>query len=120
MLLALIIFVPFIAALFCLLAQSRRLMEWLNILAFAATLIFGIQLLGEILLHGVVTEWSEFFYADALSAWMVLLVSAVSLSTSLYAGRYFRRDVAAHAVTAGRVKEYLDRKSTRLNSSHEW
>src|SRR6185312_16925649 len=102
-----IIFVPLATALFCLLAKSRRFMEWLNILAFATTLVFGIQLLGEVLLRGVVTEWNEFFYADALSAWMVLLISVVSLSTSLYAGRYFRRDITANAVTAGRVKEYF-------------
>ena len=55
----------------------------------------------------VVTEWDEFFRADALSAWMVLLISVVSLGTSLYAGRYFRRDLAAGAVTAGRVKEFF-------------
>lgn len=107
MLLIPIIFVPFVVALLCLAARTRRLMEWLNILAFATTLVLGIQLLGEVLLRGVVTEWNEFFYADALSAWMVLLISAVSLSTSLYAGRYFRRDIAANAVTTGRVKEYF-------------
>jgi hydrogenase-4 component F len=38
---------------------------------------------------------------------MVLLISAVSLGTSLYAGRYFRRDLAAGVVTAGRVKEFF-------------
>jgi hydrogenase-4 component F len=82
-------------------------MEWINILAFAATLALGVQLLHEVLAHAVVTEWREFFYADALSAWMVLIISAVSLGTSLYAGRYFRRDLAAGVVTAGRVKEYF-------------
>ena len=55
----------------------------------------------------MVTEWEEFFRADALSAWMVLLISVVSLGTSLYAGRYFRRDLAAGAVTPGRVKEFF-------------
>ena len=55
----------------------------------------------------VVTEWEEFFRADALSAWMVLLISVVSLGSSLYAGRYFRRDLAAGVVTAGRVKEFF-------------
>jgi formate hydrogenlyase subunit 3/multisubunit Na+/H+ antiporter MnhD subunit len=50
----------------------------------------GIALLRRVLARGVVTEWGEFLYADALSAWMVLLISVVSLATSLYAGRYFR------------------------------
>ena len=107
-LLTLILLVPLAAALLCLLTPSRwrRLMEWINILAFAATLALGVRLLPEVLAHTVVTEWNQFFYADALSSWMVLLISAVSLGSSLYAGRYFRRDVAAGVVTAGRVKEF--------------
>lgn len=107
MLLTPIIAIPFTAGLLCLFARSRRLMEGLNVLAFAATLALGLQLLQEVLAHNVVTEWDQFFYADALSAWMVLLVSAVSLGTSLYAGRYFRRDLASGAVTPGRVKEFF-------------
>ena len=95
MLLTPILVIPPAAALLCLLVRSRRLMEGLNMLAFAATLALGIRLLHEVLARTVVTEWKEFFYADALSAWMVLLISAVSLATSLYAGRYFRRDLAA-------------------------
>jgi len=107
MLLMPIIFIPLAAALVCLVARSARWMEWLNVLAFAATSFFGIRLLGEVLARGVVTEVGEFFYADALSAWMVLLISVVSLGTSLYAGRYFRRDLAAQQMTAGRIKEYF-------------
>ena len=38
---------------------------------------------------------------------MVLLISVVSLGTSLYAGRYFRRDLAAGRCHAGRVKEFF-------------
>ena len=37
---------------------------------------------------------------------MVLLISVVSLATSLYAGRYFRRDLADGVVTARRVREF--------------
>src|ERR1017187_3088235 len=107
MLLTPILLIPLAAALLCLLVRWRWLMEGLNILAFAATLALGVRLLQEVLAHTVVTEWKDFFYADALSAWMVLLISAVSLGSSLYAGRYFRRDLAAGVVTAGRIKEFF-------------
>ena len=73
-----ILIIPLAAALLCLLVRWRRLMEWINILAFAATLALGIRLFHEVLARTVVTEWKEFFYADALSAWMVLLISAVN------------------------------------------
>jgi hydrogenase-4 component F len=98
---------PLIAALFCLAVQSRRLMEVANIVAFGAALGLGIRLIGMVLLERVVFECQEFLRCDALSAWMVLLISVVSLASSLYAGRYFRRDLAQGALTAGRVKEFF-------------
>jgi hydrogenase-4 component F len=107
-LLAPILVVPAVAGLLCLLVRSRRVMELANIAAFAIALALGVQLLQRVQAPPhVVTEWEEFFRADALSAWMVLLIGIVSLSTSLYAGRYFRRDLAAGTVTPGRVKEFF-------------
>ena len=105
--LALILFVPFVAGLACLWAPSRRVMAALNVLAFGATLALGIALLPQVLDRRVVSEWNEFLCADALSTWMVLLISTVSLSTSLYAGRYFQRDLEHQAVTPARVREFF-------------
>lgn len=107
MLLTPILLVPLVAGLACLLVRSRRVMEGLNVLAFAIALALGLRLLPQVLAASVVAEWKEFLSADALSAWMVLLISVVSLATSLYAGRYFRRDLAAGVVTAGRVREFF-------------
>jgi hydrogenase-4 component F len=107
MLLTLILLVPLVAGLVCLVVPSRRLMEWLNVLSFAAALALGVRLLHQVVARNLVSEWGEFLYADALSAWMVLLISAVSLGTSLYAGRYFRRDLAAGTATAGRVRQFF-------------
>ena len=106
-LLTLILVAPAAAGLACLLPVPRRVMSSLNALAFGATLVFGIMLVQRVLAHGVVSEWNEFFYADALSAWMVLLISAVSLGSSLYAGRCFQRELAAGAVTTGRAREFF-------------
>ena len=101
-----ILLVPAAAALLCLAVRSRRLMEWANIFAFAVTLGLSLRLLQQVPRCGVLTQCQEFFRADALSAWMTLLISVVSLGTSLYAGRYFRRDLVEGAVTPGRVKEF--------------
>lgn len=102
-----ILLTPAGAALLCLLIRSRRVMEWINVAAFAATVCLGVRLLGAVLARRVVTEANDFFRADALSAWMVLLISVVSLGSSLYAGRYFRRDVAEGVLTPARVKEFF-------------
>ena len=105
--LTLLLAAPVAAALFCLVVRSRRAMEAANILAFGTALAAGVGLLGEVLERQVVTEWGEFLRADALSAWMVLLISVVSLGSALYAGRYFRRDLAAGTVGPGRVREFF-------------
>ncbi len=103
-----ILVVPALAALVCLLTRSRRVMAFVNVLSFGITVALGLQLLLTVQVPPyVVTECGEFFRADALSVWMVLLISVVSLGSSLYAGRYFERDLAAEAVTSGRVKEFF-------------
>ncbi|HOX57604.1 MAG TPA: proton-conducting transporter membrane subunit [Candidatus Paceibacterota bacterium] len=102
-----ILVAPIVAGLLCLLLPSRRAMALTNVLGFAVTLGLSLQLLPAVLQPPyAVTECDEFFRADALSAWMALLISVVSLGSALYAGRYFRRDLAAQAVTPGRVKEF--------------
>jgi hydrogenase-4 component F len=106
-LLSLLLVVPAAAGLACGFVRSRRVMAALGVLAFGTTLGLGVALLRAVLARGIVTEWNEFLRADALSAWMVLLISAVSFATSLYAGRYFQRDLAAGAVTPGQVRKFF-------------
>ncbi|HEX9048835.1 MAG TPA: proton-conducting transporter membrane subunit [Verrucomicrobiae bacterium] len=102
-----ILLMPLAASLGCWLAPGRRMMAALNVLAFGVTLALGILLAQQVLARGAVTEWGEFLRADALSAWMVLLISAVSLGSSLYAGRYFERDLELGLVSPVRVREFF-------------
>jgi hydrogenase-4 component F len=104
--LTLILLVPLVAGLACLLVPSRRVMAALSVLAFGVTLALGMALVHRVLELGVVTEWGEFLYADALSAWMVLVISVVSLGSAIYAVGYLRRDLAEGAVTERRFREF--------------
>jgi hydrogenase-4 component F len=108
MLLTTILCMPFVIGLLCLFARPRGLVESLNIAGFAAALLFAVKLLKTVLLNNgaAMAEWNEFLRADALSAWMVLLISVVSLATSLYAVRYFRRDLADAVVSERRFREF--------------
>src|SRR5438445_6066035 len=96
MLLISILVVPLAVALLCLFARPRGLVESLNIAGFVSVLVLGVKLFQTVLANerNGVTSWDGFLRADALSAWMVLLISIVALATSLYAVRYFRRDLA--------------------------
>ena len=101
-----ILIVPLLAGLLCLVVRSRRVMAALGVLAFSATLGLGIALVYQVLARGVVTEWGGFLSADALSAWMVLLISVVSLASAIYAVGYLRRDLDDGAVTERRFREF--------------
>lgn len=107
MLLTLILLVPVIAGLGSLLIRSHRIMASLNVFVFVFEVALGLRLLEQVLARTTVTEWKDFLSADALSAWMVMLISIVSLGSSVYGTRYFRRDLAEGAVTPGRVKEFF-------------
>jgi hydrogenase-4 component F len=108
MMLISILGVPLIVALLCLFARPRALVESLNIAGFVCVLLLGIKLFQTVLTNGGngVTAWDEFLRADALSAWMVLLISIVSLASSLYAVRYFRCDLADATLTERRFREF--------------
>src|SRR5712691_8786077 len=108
MLLILIPCVPFVVGLVCLFVRPRALVEPLNIAGFVSVLILGVKLVRTVVANNgdAVTDWNEFLRADALSAWMVLLISIVSLATSLYAVRYFRRDLADAVVNERRFREF--------------
>lgn len=108
MLLTSILCVPLGVGLLCLLARPRGVLELLNVAGFAVLLTLGVKVVKIVLATdgGVCTAWGEFLRADALSAWMVLLIAVVSLASSLYAVRYFRRDLADATVTERRFREF--------------
>jgi hydrogenase-4 component F len=108
MLLTAIVGVPFVVGLLCLFARPRGLLEFLNIAGFLGVLVLGVKLFKTVVARqgNTFSEWGAFLRADALSAWMVLLISVVSLATSIYAVHYFRRDLAAAAVNERRFREF--------------
>ncbi len=108
MLLISLVFVPAVVGLLCVFARPRALVESLNIAAFLSGLLLGVKLIRTVLSNDgtPLTACDEFLRADALSAWMVLLISIVSLAASLYAVRYFRRDLADAALTEGRFRQF--------------
>ena len=108
MLLTSILCVPPLIGLLCLFLRGRIFAELLNIGGFAAVLVLGVKLCKAVLNDDghVVMEWGEFLRADALSAWMILLISIVSLATSIYAVHYFRRDLADAVVSEKGFREF--------------
>src|SRR5216683_3878871 len=72
--------------------RRRSVMEVVNLAAFAILLCLAAALGFQVLRSGPVSLWDGFFYADDLSALVVLLTSFVALACSIYAVGYFRQD----------------------------
>jgi hydrogenase-4 component F len=92
MILAILLAVPLAAALIAALAPRRSHMEIANVAAFGVTFLLSMAVAADVLREGSVSLWNGFFYADSLSALVVLLTSAVALICAVYAVGYFRAD----------------------------
>ncbi|HPA17168.1 MAG TPA: proton-conducting transporter membrane subunit [Verrucomicrobiae bacterium] len=100
--------VPLVAGLLSLVVRHVRALEAINLLAFGTVTFLAVRLVGAVLVApgGVVLGWGEFLRADALSAWMALVVGVVSLGSSFYAVGYFRRELVEGQLTVGRCREF--------------
>jgi len=87
-----LLIVPLAAGPLAFLLRRRRVMEVINLAAFAILFGMAAVLVAQVLRNGSVSLWNGFFYADALSALVVLLSAFVALVCSVYAVGYFRHD----------------------------
>jgi len=92
MILLTLLIVPLAASLVAFVARRRSIMEVVNLAAFTVLLCLAATLGVQVLRSGPVSLWDGFFYADALSALVVLLTSFVAVACSIYAVGYFRHD----------------------------
>ncbi len=92
MILLWLLIVPLVASPLAFFLRTRAVMERVNLAAFGVQMCLAVALAVQVLRTGSVSLWNGFFYADALSALVVLLTSFVSLVCSIYAVGYFRED----------------------------
>jgi hydrogenase-4 component F len=92
MILLWLLIVPLAASPLAFFLRRRSIMEVVNLAGFAILLCLAAALGFRVLRSGPVSVWDGFFYADALSALMVLLSAFVALVCSIYAVGYLRHD----------------------------
>ncbi|MBZ5523548.1 MAG: hydrogenase 4 subunit F [Acidobacteriia bacterium] len=93
-----LLIVPLAAGPLAFFLRRRRIMEVVNLTAFAILLGLAVVLVAQVLRRGPVSLWDGFFYADALSALVVLLSAFVTLVCSIYAVGYFRHEQKSGAL----------------------
>ncbi|MBP1649128.1 MAG: hydrogenase, rane subunit 1-like protein (EchA-like) [Bacteroidetes bacterium] len=83
--------VPLAASVYCGLETRRKRLETATWIASAITFGSSIWLAAAVLEHTTLSSPQGWFYADALSGLLALVVSGSSLVTALYSVGYFRR-----------------------------
>ncbi|MGI8824964.1 MAG: hydrogenase 4 subunit F [Chloroflexota bacterium] len=90
MILPFLLVIPFIAGIICLASRQRRVMDAVTVLSGLALLITGSIIAVQILNHGPVSSFGRFFYADSLSAVVILVIVVVAFTTSIFSTGYMR------------------------------
>ena len=98
MLLLALLLIPFATAVASFFARRRAAMKALNVAGFGAVFLAALALGAQVLSAGTVSLWNGFFYADALSALVILLTAAVALVCSTYSIGYLRDDQRSGAL----------------------
>jgi hydrogenase-4 component F len=98
MLLIALLLVPLATAAASFFVRRRAAMEALNLAGFAAVFAVAVALAAQVLANGTVSLCNGFFYADALSALVILLTASVALVCSAYSIGYLRDDQQSGAL----------------------
>ncbi|HVC46267.1 MAG TPA: proton-conducting transporter membrane subunit [Terracidiphilus sp.] len=98
MLLVALLLVPLATAAAAFFARRRAAMEAVNLAGFVAIFLVAGALAVRVLANGTVSLGNGFFYADALSALVILLTASVALVCSTYSIGYLRDDQQSGAL----------------------
>ncbi len=93
-----LLLVPVATAAASFFARRRAAMEALNLAGFGVVFLVAVALAARVLAAGTVSLANGFFYADALSALVVLLTASVALVCSTYSIGYLRDDQQSGAL----------------------
>ena len=92
MLLVALLLVPIATAVASFFARRRAAMEAANLAGFGVVFLIAVALAAQVLAAGTVSLANGFFYADALSALVILLTASVALVCATYSIGYLRDD----------------------------
>jgi hydrogenase-4 component F len=92
MLLLALLLVPVATAAASFFVHQRKEMEVANLAGFGLGFLIAVALAAQVLAHGTVSLANGFFYADALSALVILLTALVALVCATYSIGYLRDD----------------------------
>ena len=115
MTLLLLLLIPLLASGICLIAPARRWLELTTIASATLLLVLAGFVIYQVMRAGHITGLSDWLYADALSALIVLVIALVGFTTALYSIGYLREDMREQDVTRGEGLRHLKRYYVLFN-----
>lgn len=94
---------PVVAGLFSLVVQRARILHLVNLFTMLALAVAETVLTRQVLAEGSVTTLGAVVYVDALSDFILVIITAVGLSCSLYMWSYMDDQVARGVIAPKRL-----------------
>ena len=94
---------PVVAGLFSLVVQRARILHMVNLFTMLALVVAETVLTRQVLTGGSVTTLGAVVYVDALSDFILVIITAVGLSCSLYMWSYMDDQVARGVIAPKRL-----------------
>lgn len=91
---SLLLGIPFASAIVCAVSPGRKFVEGVTIVGTGLTFALSFVLTAVILRPSVLSSPAGFFYADALSALLVVIITGSAFATALYSIGYLNAQVA--------------------------
>jgi len=97
---------PILTGILCLFTKTRKQVESISITGSIATLFLGLMLVVEVFKYGIIVSWTNALFADAFSAFIVLIVSIVGFVASLYSIGYMGHEFDHSAMDFRKLRMY--------------
>jgi hydrogenase-4 component F len=98
LLFTLLLGIPVLGSILCGMFHRRRVLETITVLSSGASFGAGFWLMSEVMRHATVSTPKAWWFADALSAYVVLIVCGSTFVVALFSVGYLRRQVMERKV----------------------
>lgn len=98
---------PLLAAFLSLATRHARLLHGLNLATMTGLVVSELALIRQVLAHGPLTALWGLVYVDALSAFILLIITFIGLSCSLYTWAYLDDYVARGVIAPRRLSRFF-------------
>src|SRR5665648_391288 len=101
-----LLLIPVLTAIFCILARTENQIKTLGLVGSTATMIVGLTIVIDVFRHGTITSWENMLFADAFSAYLILIISLVGFVISVYSMGYMDHEIKHDVIDLKRLKIY--------------